>query len=118
MTNRIITISDSGVVTIPSRVSMRDFEIAQLLGVIVPTVKAKIKSLLKSRMILDCSGGEVSDNTIIPEYFGLEVVTAIAFQLDSYEANVFRLHILSRVTAPTTPPIYISCNDNKSTIYS
>ena len=118
MTNRIITISDSGVVTIPSKVSMRDFEIAQLLGVMVPTVKAKIKSLLKSRMILDCIGGEISGNIIIPEYFGLEVVIAIAFQVDSYEANVFRLHILHKLTAPTTPPIYISCNDNKSTIYS
>ena len=43
----IITIDDSGVVAVPSgNIMMKDYEIADMLGIIVPTVKGKIKPCL------------------------------------------------------------------------
>ncbi len=108
MKRELITISDSGVVTIPSSVCMTIYDIAHLFGLMYPTVKGKIKTLLKSRYISDCSGGIVSGRSLIPEYFGLEVVIAIAFQVDSYEADIFRKWVLKRLTQADAPPIYIS----------
>lgn len=42
MRKNIITISDNGSVYIPSNVQMWDFEIAELFGVMMPTVKSNI----------------------------------------------------------------------------
>ena len=85
-----VTISDSGMVNIPTTIQMRDFEIAELFGIMIPTVKGKIKNLLKSRFITNCRGSILIGNSIIPEYFGLEVVIAIAFQIQSAKADLFR----------------------------
>ncbi|MFR9626631.1 MAG: hypothetical protein SNJ31_02620 [Rikenellaceae bacterium] len=115
MKNRVVTINENGVVSVPSHVSMMDFEIAQLFGVMLPTVRGCIKRLLKSRMIVDCSGGEVSGNKIIPTHFGLDVIIAIAFQVESYQANIFRKWVMTNITnIRTSPPIFISLpNDNQ-----
>ncbi len=122
MKRNIITISGGGVVTIPRGViRMTDNEIALLLEVMLPTVRGKIKTLLKTCALLDCdmNGGVVSGNRIIPEYFGLEVVVAIAMQVDSYRADIFRKHILSRLTRPTSSPMYIQPhNEHSDTVYS
>ena len=103
----IITIANNGEVSIPTTVTMRDFEIAELLGVMLPTVKGKIKTLLKVRPTMCCSGGIVMGNSIIPEYFGLDMINAIAFQVDSYQAEILRDYILSRLTTPSRQPIYV-----------
>lgn len=115
----IITISDNGQVSIPTTVSMQDFEIAELFDIMIPTVRGKIKTLLKSRFLPSCSGGVVMGNGIIPEYFGLEVVIAIAFQVNSYKADIFRKHILCKLTAPTAQPLFIQINNqNRDSIYN
>ncbi len=103
----IITISDSGQVQIPATVAMRDFEIAQLFGVLIPTIKGRLKSLLKVRHFRDCSGGVVSGNRIIPECFGLDMIVTIAFQVDSHKADIFRRHILKQATNPTLQTIFM-----------
>lgn len=117
MKRDVITISDSGVVTIPSEatapIRMRDFEIAQLFEIMLPTVRGKIKALLKARMFVECDGGIVSGDRIIPEYFGVEVVVAIALQVDSPKAKIFREYMLRKLTRPTSQPIYIKVrNEN------
>ena len=62
-----------------------------------------------SRAVLDCdrNGGIVMGNRVIPEYYGLEVVIAVAFQLDGHKAEVFRNYILRR-SSQHTQPIYIN----------
>ncbi|MFR9511797.1 MAG: hypothetical protein SNG69_08775, partial [Rikenellaceae bacterium] len=108
MKRNIVTISDSGAVNVPTNVEMMDFEIAQLLGVMVPTVRGAIKRLLNTRPLVDCSGGVVRGNRVVPEYFGLEVVIAIAMQVESYEADIFRRWLLRKVTRSfNQQPIYI-----------
>ncbi|MFR9592860.1 MAG: hypothetical protein SNG27_10805, partial [Rikenellaceae bacterium] len=92
---------------------MTDFEIAQVLGIMVPTVRGAIKRLLNGRQIVDCSGGIVRGNLVVPEYFGLEVVIAIAMQVESYEADIFRRWLLRRVTRPMHVPIYVQCDNSK-----
>ncbi len=109
-----ITIYD-GMVCVPSNVQMLDFEIAHLLGVTYPLVRGKIATLLKSRHFGDCSdGGTVRKNgAIVPDYFGLEMVVAIAMQVESYEAEIFRKWVLRRLIQPTRP-IYININNSQN----
>ncbi|MFR9547119.1 MAG: hypothetical protein SNJ29_16315 [Rikenellaceae bacterium] len=119
MKRGIVTISESGAVCVPANVQMSDFEIAQLLGIMVPTVRGAIKRLLSSRPLVDCSGGVVRGNRIVPEYFGLEVVIAIAMQVESYEADIFRRWLLRRVAqSAIQQPIYIQMNRQDSGSYS
>ncbi len=113
MKREIITISENGAVNVPKNVQMSEFEIARLLGVMVPTVRGVIKRLLNSRQVVDCSGGIVRGNRIVPEYFGLEVVIAIAMQVDSYKANIFRKYIIQRITRCNASPTYITLPNNQ-----
>ena len=97
-----IVIDDNGMVHIPPTVSMRDFEIADLFDIMIPTVKVKIKTLLKSRFISNYSSGIVMESSIIPEYFGLEVVISIAFQTQSIQAEIFRKYVINQITKSDT----------------
>lgn len=105
----IITISENGIVTIPNvptaSILMRDFEIAQLFEVYSQTVKANIKAILKSGVITsDCThGGTVISSAIIPDYFGLDMITALAFRIQSHNAKVFREYIVSRLHTISKP---------------
>ena len=113
-----ITINERGVVNVPAKVQMADFEIANLLGVMVPTVRGAIKRLLKSRMGVDCSGGIVSGSSIVSEYFGLEVVIAVAFQVDSYRADIFRRWVMRRLLQRDAQPIYIGLDGMRGDVYN
>ncbi|MFI3293720.1 MAG: hypothetical protein SNG27_09625 [Rikenellaceae bacterium] len=120
MESRVITISDSGAVNVPANVKMTDYEIARLLGIMVSTVKGKIKTLLKSRQFRDCGDGGVvcRNGSIVPDYFGLEMVIAVAFQVDGYEADIFRKWVIRRLTQSNPKqPIYVQMNSRDS-VYS
>ena len=109
----MVTISDNGTVIVPTNVQMRDFEIAELFGVMVPTVKGKIKTLLKNRHFNGCTYNVVSGSSLIPDYFDLEMVVAVAFSIDSHRADIFRKWIMRKITQSNTPPIYIGVNEIK-----
>ncbi|MFI3294287.1 MAG: hypothetical protein SNH01_08580 [Rikenellaceae bacterium] len=114
MKREIITISENGVVNVPNNVQMSKFEIARLLGVIVPTVRGAIKRLLNGRPLINCSGGVVRGNRVVPEYFGLEVVIAIAMQVESYEADLLRKYIIRHIIRGcNVQPIYIALPNNQ-----
>lgn len=99
MTRNIISIDDRGAVSVPNgKIMMRDYEIAELFGVMVPTVKGKIKTLLKNRHFNGCTYNMVSGSSLIPDCFDLEMVVAVAFSIDSYQADIFRKWILSKAT--------------------
>lgn len=109
MKREIITISENGVITIPSATTapilMRDFEIAELFGVYSPTIKAAIKAVLKSGAVTPdyTHGGVVIGKGLLPDYFGLDMITAIAFRIHSPQAQVFRELVLSRLSAVSKP---------------
>ena len=93
---RIITISGNGKVSVPVNVQMRDFEIAELLGVMIPAVKSNIQAIIKSKVVMadttNCA--TLVGNNILPDCFGLDMVMALAFRIHSWQAEIFRQWIL------------------------
>lgn len=114
MTRNIISIDDRGYVSVPNgKIMMRDYEIAHLLEIMYPTVRGAIKRLLKSRAWVDSQGAVVQGRSIIPEYYGLEVVIAIAFQVDGYRATIFRKWVMGKISTPAVQPIFIQIDNNR-----
>ena len=97
MERAIITISESGRVNIPSNdVWMSEMELVELFGVIAPTLRAAIKAIYKSGMV--CPVSTQRCNLATPAswaaFYNLEVVIALAFRLNTYEASRIRQKVL------------------------
>ena len=97
MERAIITISENGKVNIPSgNVWMSEMELVELFGVIVPTLRAAIKAIYKSGTL--CSATTQRCDIATPAswatFYNLEVVIALAFYLNTYEANLIRQKVL------------------------
>lgn len=117
-----ITISKSGIITLPGNpvetVWIRDFEIAELLGVMLPTIKSNIRAILKSGVVkADFQhDGVVYGKHILPDYFGLDMITTLAFWINPLKAKLFREYILGKlyaVNTQSTPNIIIQVNADK-----
>ncbi len=112
MKRTIITITDEGAIVAPQnphRVRMTIGEIAALLGLYYQTAKRHIRAIEKSgiadgdyRMTCIADG-----HGIHPEYYGLEMITAVAFRLRSWQADTFRRWLMERATQPTHPPVSV-----------
>ena len=97
MERAIITISESGRVNIPSdNIWMSEMELVELFGVIAPTLRAAIKAIYKSETL--CPISTQRCDLVIPKiwatYYNLEVVIALAFRLNAYEASRIRQKVL------------------------
>ena len=97
----IITISENGRVNIPSsNVWMSEMELVELFGVIAPTLRAAIKAIYKSEML--CPAATQRCDTITPAswatFYNLEMVVALAFRLNTYEASRVRQKVLESLT--------------------
>ncbi len=99
MKRDLITIGD-GIVAIPDNPRMSDFEIGELFGVSTSKVRANIRSLLKSRICSDdfSNGGVVYGKTIYPLYYGIEMIIALSFRIDSINARIFRDWVAKQIT--------------------
>ena len=104
MENRKIRI-ENAVITVPSKTKMNIAEIADLFGVYYHTAKKHIRAIEK----LGVAGGDYSGSCtcegskIYPDYYGLEMVIAVAFQVQSANAAVFRKWIYRRVVRTEIP---------------
>lgn len=99
MKNRKITISDNGTVVVPSETKMNISEIADLFGIYYQITKRHIRAIQKSgvadgdySMSCSCEGSK-----IYPDYYGLEMIIAIAFRVQSAKVDIFRKWIIQRV---------------------
>ena len=97
----IITISENGRVNIPdSNVWRSEMELVELFGVLVPTLRAAIKAIYKSEML--CPAATQRCDTITPAswatFYNLEMVVALAFRLNTYEASRIRQKVLESLT--------------------
>lgn len=97
----IITISENGRVNIPdSNVWMSEMELVELFGVLAPTLRAAIKAIYKSEML--CPAATQRCDTITPAswatFYNLEMVVALAFRLNIYEASRIRQKVLESLT--------------------
>jgi hypothetical protein len=100
MERAIVTISESGRVNIPdSNVWMSEMELVELFGVIAPTLRAAIKAIYKSEML--CPAATQRCDTIIPAswatFYNLEMVVALTFRLNTYEASRIRQKVLENL---------------------
>lgn len=96
----IVTINGDGSVSVPDKVMMQDFEIAGLFGVMIPTVRANIRTILKTGIVTGdlTNGATLVGNNILPDYYGLDMIMALAFRIHSPQAGILRRWILGKAT--------------------
>lgn len=100
MRRAIITINENGAVNIPSaEIWMSEMELVELFGVISPTLRATIKAIYKSGILTPATTQRCN---VIPTvswatFYNLEVIIALAFRLNTYEANMIRQRILKSI---------------------
>lgn len=116
MKRSIVTISDNGTVSVPTNVQMRDFEIAELFGAMVPTIRSNIRAILKTNIVMAdlTNGATLVGCNVVPDYHGLDMVVALAFRIQSAQAEVFRRWIMRKMMQGNTQPIYIGINEMKA----
>ena len=97
MERAIITISENGKVNIPrGNVWMSEMELVELFGVIAPTLRAAIKAIYKSGTLCPVSTQhcDLATPKSWATFYNLEVVIALAFRLNTYEASRIRQRVL------------------------
>ena len=100
MERAIITISESGRVNIPSgNVWMSEMELVELFGVIASTLRAAIKAIYKSGVLCPVTTQrcDLATPASWATFYNLEVVIALAFQLNTYEASRIRQKVLESI---------------------
>ena len=97
MERAIITINENGKVNIPSNsVWMAEMELVELFGVVASTLRAAIKAIYKSGTLCPVSTQrcDLATPASWATFYNLEVVIALAFRLNTYEASRIRQKVL------------------------
>ena len=97
MERAIITISESGRVNIPNcNVWMSEMELVKLFGVIAPTLRAAIRAIYMSGMLNPATTQrcDLATPASWATFYNLEVVIALAFRLNTYEASRIRQKVV------------------------
>ena len=100
MERAIITIGENGSVNIPSgNIWMSEMELVELFGVISPTLRAAIRTIYKSGMFCPATTQrcDLSRPKCWATFYNLEVVIALAFRLNTYEASRIREKVLDSI---------------------
>lgn len=111
----IITISETGAVTIPTApVWMTKFEIADLFGVFSCDIRKAIHIIYKNKELNECNTMKYIKQTdgISYDVYNLEMIVAIAFRICSKESILFRRFVMDRVCArkkETQAMLFVSC---------
>ena len=97
----VIIMTDNGTVIVPGETKMSIAEIADLFGIYYRTAKRHIRAIEKAGIVrgddsMDCV---VEGRNTYPEYYGLEMIIALAFRIQSRNAEVFRQRVLAKVGA-------------------
>ena len=100
MERAIITISEGGTVNIPSNdVWMSEMKLVELFGVIVQTLRATIRAIYKSGTLCPVTTQQCDLATPASwtTFYDLEMVIALAFRLNTYEASRIRQKVLENL---------------------
>jgi len=102
---RKIIIIENGIVFVPQsgEINMTVSEIASLFDVYVREIYNHAKAIMKSGVIqVDVSVPLiVIGNTVMPDVYGLEMIVAFAFRIQSHNAEVFRKWLMRKMVANT-----------------
>ena len=110
MERAIITISENGNVNIPSgNVWMSEMELVELFGVIAPTLQSAIKAIYKSGMVCPVSTQrcDLATPASWATFYNLEMVIALAFRLNTYEASRIREKVLESLCQRKENGLYL-----------
>ena len=124
MDRGIITISETGAVTMPTvPVWMTQFEIADLFGVFSCHVRKAIRSIYKNKEVseFDTMKYVRQADGISYDVYSLEIIVAIAFKICSKESISFRRFVTDRmsvVTKETSVTLFVSCGRGNNRWYS
>lgn len=124
MNRGIITISETGVVTVPTApVWMTRFEIADLFGVFSCDIRKAIRAIYKNKELSETYTMKYIKQTdgISYDVYNLEMIIAIAFRICSKESFQFRRFVINEICAskkgsPTT--LFFSCGKGSNLWYS
>ena len=124
MNRGIITISETGVVTVPTApVWMTQFEIADLFGVFSCDIRKAIRAIYKNKELSETYTLKYIKQTdgISYDVYNLEMIIAIAFRICSKESFQFRRFVINEICAskkgsPTT--LFFSCGKGSNLWYS
>ncbi len=98
----IITMDGQGNITLPSdtgSITMSEWELCELFGVIAPTIRTGIKALSKSGVLREHEIRHtirLSDKRSM-EGYSLETIIALAFRINTFGAEQIRRAILERL---------------------
>lgn len=113
MDRGIVLIAETETITVPNEVRMTIGEIADLFGIYYQTAKKHIRAIEKSGV----AGGDctmsctVEGMKIYPDYYGLEMIIAVAFHVQSKKAEIFRDWLIKKtVTSVAEKSILILGN--------
>ena len=101
MNRGIITISEKGVVTIPTApIWMTKFEIADLFGVFSCHIRKAIRSIYKNKELneFDTMKYLRQPDGISYDVYDIEMVIAVAFRICSKESVLFRRFIINEIS--------------------
>lgn len=98
----IITMNGQDNITLPTNigsVSMTEWELCELFGVIAPTLRAGIKALCKSGILME---HEIKHTIRLPnkcsmELYCFEAIVSLAFRINTFGAEQVRRAILERL---------------------
>ena len=124
MSRGIITISETGAVTIPTApVWMTQFEIADLFEVFSCDIRKAIRAIYKNKELSETDTMKYIKQTdgISYDVYNLEMVIAIAFRICSKESILFRRFIINEICAtkkgsPVT--LFFSCGNGSNLWYN
>lgn len=124
MNRGIITISETGAVTIPTvPVWMTKFEIADLFGVFSCDIRKAIRVIYKNKELSEADTMRYirQPDGISYDVYSLEMIISVAFRICSKETLLFRRFVTSEICAtkkgnPIT--LFLSCGKGSNLWYS
>ena len=124
MDRGIITISETGVVIMPTApIWMTQFEIADLFGMFSCDVRKAIHTIYKNKELnkFDTMKYVKQSDGISYDVYNIEVIIAVAFRICSKESVLFRRFIINEIstTKRETPvTLFVSCGRSDNRWYS
>lgn len=102
MERETISISRNGVSITGANVWMTDYEITDLLGVTLSAVRNHVKSIFKSGVLSESDTYRYIrlENGNRADAYNMEMITALAFRLNSLPAKIFREWVVRKAVAP------------------
>lgn len=110
MNREIITI-ENGIVSVPvsAGIWMTQHQLADLFQCFVGKINANIRAILKTKVLNEsnvCRTYHYKDGNSVEEY-GLEMIIALSFRIQSKNAEVFRKYIIGKFVIDENTTRYI-----------